>query len=339
MATSKRTRMLRLGIVVATMSALAVGLSPGTSNATPPTNSAEAKKQIVALNDKLEPIIEQYNAAQGDLTKQKKLQGQAAARAKALDAKLQSQSGKVRQMASAAYRSMPFGEFTSVMSSGSPQEFLDQLSALDTLARRRGAAIQSLVAAKTQAVQAQQQAQAAATKAQKLFTTLQSQKSSIEGQVQQAQTLLDQLSASERQALFASTHGGGGDFSYDASNLPPAPNAKAQAAVDAALSKLGSDYVWAAAGPDVFDCSGLMLWAWQAGGVSLPHQSGQQYNAGTHVSKSELQPGDMVFFYSPIHHVGMYIGNGLMVHAPQTGDVVKITSIDNMPYTGATRVW
>ncbi|HEY9473160.1 MAG TPA: C40 family peptidase, partial [Mycobacteriales bacterium] len=105
-----------------------------------------------------------------------------------------------------------------------------------------------------------------------------------------------------------------------------------------ALSKLGSPYVWAAAGPDSFDCSGLMLWAWAQAGVALPHYTGDQYNMGTHVGIGELQPGDLVFFYEGLSHVGMYIGGGNVVHAPQPGDVVKIASVDSFPFAGATRV-
>lgn len=342
MATSKRiTRTLPLVVVMA-VSALAVVLTPGTGEATPPQTpqtTAEAQQQILELNAKLEPIVEQYNAAQIQLAKKQKAQSQAAKNARELDAKLESLSGKVRQMASAAYRSVPFGEFTSIMTSSSPQQFLDQLSALDTIALRRGATIDTLRQAKAQADRAQQAARKAAADAQKLFDQLKQQKSSIEKQVQQTQALLDRLTQAERASLFAGGRASRDSTRIDLSNLPPPPNAQAKAAIDAALSKLGSPYVWAAAGPDTFDCSGLTMWAWQHGGVSLPHQSGEQYNSGTHVSQSQLLPGDLVFFYSPIHHVGLYLGNGLMVHAPQTGDVVKVASISGFPYAGATRVW
>jgi cell wall-associated NlpC family hydrolase len=104
------------------------------------------------------------------------------------------------------------------------------------------------------------------------------------------------------------------------------------------MAQLGKPYVWGAAGPDSFDCSGLMEYAWQAAGVSLPHSSSAQYDVGTHVSESELQPGDLVFYYSPISHVGMYIGNGKIINAPEPGDVIKIVGVNDAPYAGATRV-
>lgn len=117
----------------------------------------------------------------------------------------------------------------------------------------------------------------------------------------------------------------------------PAPNGGAQAAVEAALSQLGKPYQWAAEGPDSYDCSGLTLWAWAHAGVSLPHNSGMQYAATPRVDRSDWQPGDLLFFGSPIHHVGMYIGNGQMVEAPYTGSQVRINSAIRSDYVGAGR--
>jgi len=113
---------------------------------------------------------------------------------------------------------------------------------------------------------------------------------------------------------------------------------KAVQALRAALGKLGRPYVWGAAGPSTFDCSGLTMWAYKQVGINLPHFTGAQWNAGTHVSRGELQPGDLVFFYSDRHHMGMYIGAGKMVHAPHTGDVVQIATVDDRPWAGAVRV-
>jgi cell wall-associated NlpC family hydrolase len=118
-----------------------------------------------------------------------------------------------------------------------------------------------------------------------------------------------------------------------------APNAAAQAAVNTALAQQGKPYVWGGAGPNSFDCSGLTQYAYAAAGVSLPHSSSMQATVGIPVSRAQLLPGDLIFFYSPIGHVGMYIGNGLMVHAPTTGDVVKVVPVDYMyGYNTARRI-
>ena len=112
----------------------------------------------------------------------------------------------------------------------------------------------------------------------------------------------------------------------------PPPNGGAGTAVAAAMSKIGSPYVWGAAGPDTFDCSGLTLWAWAKAGVSLPHFTGSQLAVSRRISLSELQPGDLVFFWGPGDsgppgHVGLYIGGGSMVHAPHAGSSVHVDSI------------
>jgi cell wall-associated NlpC family hydrolase len=116
-----------------------------------------------------------------------------------------------------------------------------------------------------------------------------------------------------------------------------APTAAAQVAVDTALAQLGDPYVWAGAGPSSRSCSGLTQFAYAAAGVNLPHSSRAQSAVGVPVSVSDLQPGDLVFFYSPIGHVGMYIGNGQMVHAPTSGDVVKVVDLAHMPGITAAR--
>jgi cell wall-associated NlpC family hydrolase len=117
-----------------------------------------------------------------------------------------------------------------------------------------------------------------------------------------------------------------------------APTHAAQVAVNTAMSKLGKPYVWAAAGPNAFDCSGLVQYAYKAAGISLPHSSSMQSRIGAPVSISNLRPGDLVFFYSGPSHVGIYIGNGNVVHAPQAGDVVKVTPMKYMPFHNARRV-
>jgi cell wall-associated NlpC family hydrolase len=109
-------------------------------------------------------------------------------------------------------------------------------------------------------------------------------------------------------------------------------------AVAYAKAQVGKSYVYGAAGPDAFDCSGLTMMAWQQAGVSLPHNSGAQYAAGQKISESELKPGDLVFYYSPISHVGIYIGNGQVANALNPGSGVQISGLHDMPYTGAARV-
>ncbi|MPZ63173.1 MAG: hypothetical protein GEU93_18175 [Propionibacteriales bacterium] len=113
---------------------------------------------------------------------------------------------------------------------------------------------------------------------------------------------------------------------------------RAKVAVETALAQVGDAYIYGAEGPDSFDCSGLTSYAWSAAGVSLPRSSGDQAGVGTPVSASQLQPGDLVFYYDPISHVGMYIGNGQIVDAANPSAGVRATSLYSMPYSGAVRV-
>ena len=158
---------------------------------------------------------------------------------------------------------------------------------------------------------------------------LAAEKSTIEKKQAEAESLLDQLKAEERQAL----------LTRDSVRLPTGISASgpASAALGYAMTQVGKAYVWGAAGPNAFDCSGLTMMAWAQAGVSLPHSSSAQYNSGKRVAASDLQPGDLVFYYSPISHVEIYIGNGLIVGAANPGAGVRVSELYSMPYAGAVR--
>jgi cell wall-associated NlpC family hydrolase len=132
-----------------------------------------------------------------------------------------------------------------------------------------------------------------------------------------------------------SRHGSTGSTS--SASPAPAPTSAASQAVAYAKAQLGKPYVWSAEGPNSFDCSGLTMMAWRSAGVSIPRVAAAQYGMGRHISRSALEPGDLVFFGSPIHHVGMYVGGGMMIEAPYTGQVVRYHTIDRSDYAGATR--
>jgi cell wall-associated NlpC family hydrolase len=132
-----------------------------------------------------------------------------------------------------------------------------------------------------------------------------------------------------------------GDLSYTVAGVRvTAPTWAAKVAVWTALGQRGDPYVYGAEGPSAFDCSGLTQYSWRKAGVYLPHSSRLQSTTGRFVSKSYLRAGDLVFFYSPVSHVAIYIGAGYIVHAPGSGDVVRMTKLAYMPsYAGARRVW
>ena len=307
----------------------------------PPTGSdalakyRELASQAEKLNEDLLKAQDDLKARQADLDKAnadvdaaRKLGEQATENQK----KYQVQ---VDKFAGASFTSgVQLNKLSALLAGTSTQDFLDRSSALEVLAADRNAAMGNLTGAVRQADDATAKAADAAKRAQgardaaaQLTDDIKAKQKSLDDQIAQLKAANKNLTALDRAAQ--------GDTGGDRPNVP-APTAAAQAALDAALSKLGSPYEWGATGPNQFDCSGLMLWAYKQAGITLPRSSREQSTYGAAVPRDQLQPGDLVFFYSPVSHVGMYIGDGKMVHAPDTGDVVKISPLQSQ-YSGARR--
>lgn len=163
-----------------------------------------------------------------------------------------------------------------------------------------------------------------------LEAELKDEKETVDRKAAEAEALLDELEAEEREAILSRDSG-----LRTPSSVPA--EGRAAAAVDYLMAQVGDSYVWGATGPDAYDCSGLTMMAWAQAGVSLPHSSSAQFNSGPHIPESQLQPGDLVFYYSPISHVEMYIGNGLIAGAANPGAGVRVADLHSMPYVGAVR--
>lgn len=142
-----------------------------------------------------------------------------------------------------------------------------------------------------------------------------------------AQARQEELARQAQQRASARSSSNGGGAADSSSSAGPAVRGGVDAVIAEAKRQLGKPYVWGANGPNSFDCSGLTQWAWRAGGVNLPHYSGAQYSATTHISLSEIRPGDLIFYESPDTHVALYIGNGTIIHAPNSRSVVRYDSI------------
>jgi cell wall-associated NlpC family hydrolase len=234
--------------------------------------------------------------------------------------------GRIRQVARAAFTSgdgMP--ELDLLMTSGSAEEFVSQLATLDAIAGHTSDVLGEVAASAAAAEQAHADAGAAQTAAQRTLDDVTARQARLEADIADYQAQYDALSAPQQQEVVAA-HAGQSVAAAPAA----AATGAAQAAVDTALAQVGDPYVWGAGGPDAFDCSGLTQYAYAAAGTSLPHSSRMQATMGSAVSRSELQPGDLIFYYSPVSHVAMYIGNGQMVHASTSGQPVKVVSVDSM---------
>ena len=164
-----------------------------------------------------------------------------------------------------------------------------------------------------------------------LTERLRTEKKTVDDKLGEAKELLADLEAEERERLLASR----GSTTRVPSSVPA--SGRAAAAVRYAMAQVGDAYVYGAVGENAFDCSGLTMRAWAQAGVSLPHSSSAQFGSGPRIAASDLQPGDLVFYYSPISHVGIYIGNGLIVDAANPGTGVRVTGLYSMPYVGAVR--
>jgi cell wall-associated NlpC family hydrolase len=357
-AVPRPTSPLFRSLSVAGAIALIVGVSatsgqavPGTPSPPAPTTAAQATTQLKAFNEQFEKVTEQYNDARILLVKRTAQAKTAKAKATAAARTVSAYRARIKQLVSSETRSDPFGTFGAMLSSGSPGDFAAQASIIDVVSSRRAAVLTEATKASAAATKAASDAAAAQAAAAKLTRDLEVKKTDLSRRAAKSKELLDRLTASERQAYLDSqnqpmaTPRASRDEPRTTSpapeQTPPTVNVPASGgaatAIAVAKSKLGSPYVWAAEGPSTFDCSGLTLYAWRAAGVNLPHSSRLQMSSGRSVSVSAMQPGDLVFYGSPVHHVALYVGGGQVIHAPQSGDVVRYASVNMMSITGVTR--
>ena len=355
MAVPRPTSRLSRPCAVAGAVALIVGFSATSGQAAPgatpsaPTTSAQALAQLKAFNEQFEKVTEQYNDARILLGKRTTQAKDAKAKATAAAKTVSAFRGRIKQLVTSESRSDPFGTFGAMLSSNSPGDFAAQASIIDVVSSRRSAVLTEATKASTAAAKASKDAVAAQAAAAKLTSDLAAKRTLLSGQAAQSKSMFDRLTATEKQKYRDSQAAPAADTTRASrSETRPTPtetapvvnvpaSGGAATAIGAARSKLGSPYVWAADGPSTFDCSGLTMYAWGQAGVSLPHSSAMQMSSGRRVSVSALQPGDLVFYGAPVHHVALYVGGGQVIHAPQTGDVVRYASVDMMPITGAVR--
>ena len=340
-----RTRGIALAAITSTAVIAGVIFIQGAADADPKPTLAQAKAQVAALQHKAEVAGESANDLRGQISA-------STARVNALKAAIAKQQGQVdtvkRQIGSlavAGYQTSGMSTTAQLRLSPNPDQFLSQASTAQAFAGQQDTALRRYQQAegKLTDLQASEQTELSALQA------VQAQQDTLKEQLQTnlnaAQKVLDKLSDTDRKRI-AQENADAAEKARQqrptrsgdrVDNLPVPASGRAGTAVQAALSQLGDPYVWGADGPSSYDCSGLMMYAWGKAGVSLSHSSKAQASEGRRVSKSQLMPGDLVFYYSPISHVAMYIGGGRIVHAPRPGKSVEIAPMDEMPYNTAVR--
>ena len=296
---------------------------PMTALATPAT-SARLEDQLDQQNRQADQLVEQYNQSNEALKKIRRSLKGLRAEANGAQADVRKLQATLGARASAAYVQGAGSAVAAVLGSNDPAAAIARVQVLELLATHDGDLMDQLGVA-GQALDARQGDLVAAEKAQSAeVERLEAKKAEVERAADRTRALLARMRAADRpQAPTRPSNpvappppsgGGGGSGS-------------AAAVVAYARAQVGKPYCYGGAGMSCFDCSGLTMMAWKQAGVSLPHSSSAQYNVGRRVSASELQPGDLIFYYSPISHVSVYIGNGQRISATHTGDYVRVQSL------------
>ncbi|MBF6142636.1 NlpC/P60 family protein [Nocardia farcinica] len=345
-----RTRRLLGGILAAGVLATGVCAS-GPAIADPvalPATASEAVQRMIELSRQSEQLNQQALGAQADLDAKLAAQQAAEAELATRTAAVEAARAEVRRFqpvidrtAVAAYQGARTNRMFAVLVSDSPQQLLDQMSTLDVLSaqtseelRRFKKADDAAVAAESAARAAADTARAAAAEAERVRADLERKRSELGGAIAQVVQAWGALSTRDKSALAGSPFPPGFDRDTLLQGLVPGSGTSALAA---GLTRVGDPYVWGATGPHQFDCSGLVQWAFKQVGKDVPRTSSAQASYGTPVAKEDLQPGDVVFFYPDISHVGIYAGNGLMLHASTFGVPVAVAPMDSTPYHSARR--
>ncbi|NYH79239.1 cell wall-associated NlpC family hydrolase [Actinopolyspora biskrensis] len=323
-------RSRRSHAVTATVVAVLLGAGGAPASAAPdPDTSSEAAQQLRELTREAEVLTEDYKSAE-DRHKAREAElaraEAAAKKASGRASEARSEEGALREevdaLTAASYRGADRSELSALLTSENPDEYLDRVSVLRKLAGDYDTTVDTVARATEKAEKAERRAREARdaaakaeTEAARLENEIAERKAAMDERIAEVKRQYENLSQQEKEDF-----AGGG--SEDVGSI--GGTGAATTAVNAALGKQGSPYVWGAKGPNRFDCSGLVQWSYEQAGISLPASTRTQIDEGRSVSTSQLRPGDVVFYYSSASHNGLYIGNGKVVHAPTEGQDVKV---------------
>lgn len=320
---------------LAVAAAVAVLMSPTTAGAAP-GSADEAARLVAETGQQLTTLDEQIHEAKLTVAAQQQAAAAAAQESARAETVLAGYAPRLAAIAQSASTSQ--SRVAAFLTAGSATDVVQQMITLDVIAAHTEGLLAEVSVAQRAAEQARAEAEAAAAQAAASLTELERQQAEVQARQEQYEADFAALTTAQQAAVTTSLAGPTLAPPDTASVVAAAPSGDVGAILEAALAQVGDPYVWGGAGPDGFDCSGLTGFAYAAAGISLPHSSRVQSQMGVAVSRSELQPGDLVFFYSPISHVGLYIGEGKMVHARTFGVPVSVTSVDMAGYVGARRI-
>jgi peptidoglycan DL-endopeptidase CwlO len=332
--TTPRRRSRAAVALGAALVAAATGLLAPSAATAAPGSAAAASELARQAAEHLAAVDEQVHEAEVTVAAQQEAAAAAARDAAAAQAAVAAYEPQLRAIAQSGYTGKTQSRVAAFLTSESASELVQQMTTLDMIAEHTNSVVSEVAAVQDAAQQAQAAADQAAATATAGLEQLQAQQAEVRKQVAAYQADFARLSAAEQAVVTTAV---AGRALQAPRNLPLPPGAAGEA-IATALAQVGDRYQHAASGPDAFDCSGLTSYAYAAAGISLPHSSRAQSQLGTQVSRGELQAGDLVFFYSPISHVGLYIGNGMMVHARTYGSPVAVTSVDQRGFRWGVRL-
>jgi peptidoglycan DL-endopeptidase CwlO len=325
----RRQRTLGRAAVLASVAVLASFMLPSgigvAASATPQT----LKTTLAAANrisNQIDVLSQQYDGLKIQLDEARSESKIASETAQRDERLLASGQLAVGQIAAQGYMFGGINPAVQLLQASDPQQYLNRASIMVELQNENNDKV-SLVA---QAERAANRAKLTSIQQSALANQLAKAMGKKVSQMQAKENVLNSSAFSQAMAIFDKTG------SYP--NITVSGDSLGEQALRFALTRIGDPYVWGGAGPTDFDCSGLTMWAYAQVGISLEHFTGDQWNEGVHVSRSQLEPGDLVFFFADISHVGMYIGDGLMVDAPSAGQDVQVQPIFWDDYVGAVKV-
>jgi cell wall-associated NlpC family hydrolase len=340
-ALKRALRNLSLSLLTLT---LAITLLPA-SHAAPNTDLRAVRAQVEQLQEDAAEAGENAQAAKIQLAKLKKQLSSVQQQADVQRQSVESIKKSLAAIAIARYKSTGLGEGLELLFSSDPSLYLSAAGSLENVTRKQAIELRKFATAKQRLDATTLTVADKLTLVQAAEARYRAQAAQVEKKLAQAEKLLAKLEKQDRERLLklqAMDEEERRKYSIEQAKLANAVSGRAGVALRFAVQQIGDSYVWGAAGPIKWDCSGLTMRSFQQAGVRLPHSSRAQYSYGRSITRSNLQPGDLVFFGSPISHVGIYIGKNKMVHAPRPGARVQIAEFGNYfgrkKYVGARRL-
>ncbi len=316
-----------LTALAGTFTGVVVALVPAVPAHADPQSPAQIEAAIDQLWNQVEPTIEAHNAIKAQLTANKAKVAQLTEQIRPLQAQVDAAMAKVTVIAVEYYKGGPASTFNALLTTGSPTTLTDQLTLLNMIARSQAEEISDVADLK-----AKYDAQ------KKPLDDLVAQLAAQEADLAAKEKIINAEIKRLNELRLAAYGAGGGVGQLSPVPCPLSyPGGAAGVAVRYACRQVGKTYVWGADGPDHYDCSGLTMASWAQAGVRLPHNAAEQRQAVKPVTRAMLRPGDLVFYYSPVHHVGMYIGGNWIVHAYRAGEPVRVRAMDSAPITSYGR--